>query len=837
VNLEQTLALQPGMTFRVAKTGARFVFTFCRGQLVARFSSCVGGGEGRFVEEVLPLESRRAFVEQLERAWNGEGSSFDLVFGDGRCACLFCVQPVSDKGVTVELIGSAVDITERKQKEKDAADSEHRLRMLLDNIQAGVLVIDEETHEICDANPAALQMLGFSREEVLGRGCQSFVCPAEVGRCPISDLRQMVDNSERQLRRKDGTLLPILKTVVRITLRGRTCLLESFVDISERKTSELILKKANEDLSKRAQELEQNHRQMLSVMEDFEASRQRLEESHGDLQKAIERSNQLAVAAEAANKAKGEFLANISHEIRTPMNAVIGLTGLLAQTPLTDEQADYVRTIGTSGEALLSLINEILDFSKIEAGKFKIVQEDFDLLDLVEESLDVLAESSASKHVEMVSHVERDVPLMLRGDGGRLRQVMINLLSNAVKFTERGEVVVKVRMDHREADRVWLHFEVQDTGIGMSPQVQGRLFEVFWQEDGSASRKYGGTGLGLAISKRLVELMDGRIGVESEAGKGSRFWFRLPFTTSRAPSPRARPDAAGLRGLHCAVVDDNATSRLILDKILSTWGMTCDCFETVEEGLRALRRQAAANAPYALLLSDMAMPGMTGVDLVLSVKGEPGLATLPIVVLTSMGVSAELEKLRELPGVRVMFKPVKQSLLLDAVMVVLEGPAKGEGSGRTDLKAPASQGAEKPSARILLVEDNAVNRMVALKQLLKLGYSGTEAVCNGREAMEALGRKEYDIILMDCQMPEMDGFEATRRIREQERQRGAGGRRMPIVAMTANALEGDRGKCLAAGMDDYISKPVRVEVLKKVLEDWSPATLSRKEEPGDRVET
>ncbi|MEI8139633.1 MAG: response regulator [bacterium] len=828
MNHDLSQDLQPGMTFRVVKTGDRFVLPLCRGQLVSRMTSCKGGIGGRFVDDVFSPEVSRTLVAYFESSWSGKPCSFELAVENGKFIFLLDILPRIRNGVVIELIGSAVDITERKKKDVDAAESERQLKFLLDNIQVGVMVIDEETHVICDANPAALRMMGASREEVIDRRCQQFVCPAERGKCPISDFHQKIDNSERQLVRRDGSLLPILKTVGPIIHRGRACLLESFVDISDRKNNELILKRANEDLSRRTRELEHNHVQMLSVMEDLEASRQRLEASHGELQKAIERSNQLAVAAEAANKAKGEFLANISHEIRTPMNAVIGLTGLLAQTPLTEEQADYVRTIGTSGEALLSLINEILDFSKIEAGKFKIIQDDFDLMDLIEGSLDVLAEAAAAKHVEMVSHVEMDVPMMLRGDAGRLRQVMINLLSNAVKFTERGEVVARVRLERQEDDRFWLHFEVQDTGIGMSTKAQERLFEVFWQEDGSASRKYGGTGLGLAISRRLIELMDGHIGVQSEVGKGSLFWFQLPLLRSHASSPRVRSDPAGLENLCCVVIDDNATSRLILDKILRSWGMTCDCFATVEEGLRAIRGKASAGIPYAFLLSDMAMPELTGLDLVRSIKGDPALASLPVVVLTSMGLSPETDAVRDLPGVRVMLKPVKQSLLLDSIMVVLDAEGKSQMPAISDRPVAGSPEPVEQTARILLAEDNLVNQKVALKQLHKLGYTRTDAVCNGREALEAAGRQDYDIILMDCQMPVIDGFEATGRIRELEQQRGRSGRRVTIIAMTANALDGDREKCLEAGMDDYISKPVRVEVLKQALESWKSGINSLK---------
>jgi signal transduction histidine kinase/CheY-like chemotaxis protein len=536
-------------------------------------------------------------------------------------------------------------------------------------------------------------------------------------------------------------------------------------------------------------------RRVVIQLEQNRAAATAAEEAKSTLLSDLAQRNQ---ELQELTRLKSEFLATMSHEIRTPMNGVIGMTGLLLETELTP--------------ALLEIINDILDFSKIEAGRVRLETIEFSPKHVLEEAVELFAEAAANKGVELILDVEADVPEVVIGDPGRLRQVLINLVANAIKFTTTGEVMVRAARQESTGPGVAIHFEVADTGIGLTPEEQARVFSTYSQVDSSTTRKHGGTGLGLAIARMLVGLMGGEIGVESEKDAGSRFWFTALFREAHGKA-RTSQQGVSLAGTFVAVIDDNRTNRTILERYLSSWGMPERSFESGRDALQEMRDAARRDVAFDVAIIDMMMPGMDGRAVAAEIRADDLLRHIVVILLTSAGHSEVA-----VPGVDAeLLKPVRPSQLFDILHTLVS-----ERSARS-IRSPAEVelGPADPSrqwTRVLVVEDNAANLKVAVRMLERLGYRA-EVASDGAEAVTMLEHMQYDAVLMDCQMPEMDGYEATRLIRKNER----AGRRVPIIAMTAAALSGDRERCLAAGMDDYISKPVKLHVVAAVLERWLAA--------------
>jgi len=697
-----------------------------------------------------------------------DGTSVDVIVAGA---------PILVDGKFAGAVAIYTDITDRKRAERQIQERQRYLESVLASAPDAIVTLDAQ-HRIVEWNRGAEQLFGYSKEEVLAQDLDPLITNSQALGEATGYTREVMGGNalgpvETVRYHKDGSPVHVILASAPVLVGGELAgAVAVYTDITDRKQAERELQRAKD-------------------------------------------------AAEAADRAKGEFLANMSHEIRTPMNGIIGMTELALDTDLTSEQREYLTMVKSSADSLLRILNDILDFSKIEAQKLELESVNFSLRDSLGDTMKSLALRAHQKGLELAYRVPPSIPDALVGDPGRLRQIVVNLVGNAIKFTERGEVVLHVGAESESEDETVLHFAVTDTGIGVPPEKQQSIFSAFTQVDTSTTRQYGGTGLGLTISSRLVELMSGRIWVESQVGQGSTFHFTARFGIQKGLKPKTLASLEDLKGLPVLVVDDNETNRFILKEMLASWKMRPTLAEDGASALHTLMQAQEDGTPFALAIVDMHMPHMDGFMLAELAKNNPRLGNIAIMLLSSSGKPGDAARCRELGIEAYMMKPAKQSELMDAVLTIF-GESERQ-RAETDLITRHSLREERKRLRILVAEDNLVNQRLASRLLEKRGHFVT-VVGNGEEALDALARKPFDLVLMDVQMPKMDGFQATAKIREREAEAQT---HIPIVAMTAHALEGDRERCVAAGMDGYVAKPLDARELFAVVESLTPTPDER----------
>ena len=745
----------------------------------------VGALLGRGWEAAVADGEREAFLDALTEAVQGQ-ATFDRVVtvpSDGEPRWLRVrSHPMMHNGAADGRIGSVEDITDHRRAQEALGAAATRLRAIFDATADGIVVVGT-AGTIQAMNPVAHRMFGYQADEWVGRSIDTALT-ALHDQAPAAALARLASESqggigrirESTARRRDGSTLPIELAVTSVEIGGQTTYIATIADISERKRAE---------------------EERLGYLAELADARER---------------------AEGATHAKSDFLATMSHEIRTPMNGVIGMVGLLLDTSLDPEQREYATTVKSSAESLLTIINDILDFSKIEAGRLTFEPLPFDLRVAVEETIDLLSARAAEKGLRLAARFAPGTPRRVIGDAGRVRQILLNFAGNAIKFTGEGHVLLEISCDESSEAEALIRLAVSDTGIGIPEEQHDRLFKKFSQADASTTRKFGGTGLGLAISKQLAELMGGEVGLNSVLGQGSTFW-----ATARLEIDRVAAEASshpGLKDRRILLVDSNPMQRLILGELLSEWGVRSHVVDTGSRALDQLERARTADQPIDLVIIDHLATSHTASDLASAIRSDPNAPIL--VLLTDGGTRGKAHELGSAGFSAYFARPLRSDTFADGLERLLAPRCELPESGaRTQATEPDP--ADTIPRRVLLVDDNVVNQKVATKMLEKMGCR-VDVAGNGREALTSWGRAPYDMIFMDCQMPEMDGYEATGEIRRQE----PAGTRVPVIALTANAMQGDREVCLKAGMDDYLSKPIKPDALRGMLSKWAgkPATVT-----------